>query len=73
MALAELKAVCFAPVCNKVCVCARTCIVGISVDTHPRTVPILTQLGYVYSRTARVMFAEGLFRECAKILKVGLG
>ncbi|KAF5839016.1 hypothetical protein DUNSADRAFT_1793 [Dunaliella salina] len=43
---------------------------GISSDTHPRVVPILTQLGYVYSRSARVTFAEGLYRECAKILKL---
>lgn len=44
---------------------------GISTDTHIRVVPILTQLGYVYSRSARVTYAEGLYRECAKILKVG--
>ncbi|MEW5311215.1 MAG: hypothetical protein WDW38_002949 [Sanguina aurantia] len=39
-------------------------------DAHPRLAPILTQLGWVYSRTARVTYAEGLFREAAKLMKL---
>ncbi len=39
-------------------------------DKHPRVALVLAQLGWVYSRTARVTFAEGLYRECAKILRL---
>lgn len=45
---------------------------GVSTDTHPRVVPVLSLLAYVYCRTARHTFGEGLLRECAKILKVWL-
>ena len=30
--------------------------------------PVLLLLGVVYSRTARVMFAEGMFREVARLM-----
>ncbi|KAG2450820.1 hypothetical protein HYH02_004655 [Chlamydomonas schloesseri] len=39
-------------------------------DRSPGLVPLLTLLGYTYSRSARVTFAEGLFREAAKLLKL---
>jgi hypothetical protein len=48
----------------------RSLHAGVSGDRHPRTTPILLTLGHVYSRSARVTFAEGLFRECAKIFGV---
>lgn len=42
----------------------------VSADNHPRVVPVLALLSYAYCRTARFTFAEGLLRECGKILKV---
>ncbi len=56
-------------VCVCVCVC-RVCTAGITSSKHPRIVPALIMLGYVFSRTARVTYAEGLYREAAKILQV---
>ncbi|KAJ9514091.1 hypothetical protein QJQ45_002207 [Haematococcus lacustris] len=43
---------------------------GVSGEHHPRLVPLLTCLAHCYSRTARVTFAEGLLRECVRILKL---
>eukprot|EP00798_Chlamydomonas_sp_ICE-L_P032444 gene32444-31057_t len=37
---------------------------------HPRVAIILSLLGHVYSRSARVTFAEGLFREATKMLRI---
>ena len=31
---------------------------------HPRVVPLLSNLGLVFARTARVMYAEGIYRCC---------
>ena len=47
-------------------------------DSHPRVALVLMLLGKVYARTARVVFAEGMYRECAKVIrlecgKVGMG
>jgi hypothetical protein len=40
---------------------------GVSTDRHARLAAPLLLLGQVYSRTARVTFAEGLLREAAKL------
>jgi hypothetical protein len=50
--------------------CCATTLTGVSSETNPRIVPALMLLGYVYARSARVTFAEGLLRESCKILKV---
>eukprot|EP00198_Chlamydomonas_reinhardtii_P002417 XP_001691753.1 predicted protein [Chlamydomonas reinhardtii] len=42
-------------------------------DRSPALAPLLTLLGYTYSRSARVTFAEGLFREAAKLLRLDPG
>lgn len=39
-------------------------------ERNPSLAPLLTLLGYTYSRSARVTFAEGLFREAAKLLRL---
>ncbi|GLC33214.1 hypothetical protein PLESTB_000358800 [Pleodorina starrii] len=39
-------------------------------ERSPSLAPLLTLLGYTYSRSARVTFAEGLFREAAKLLRL---
>ncbi|GAB4817145.1 hypothetical protein N2152v2_004191 [Parachlorella kessleri] len=43
---------------------------GISSDSHPRVALVLMLLGFAYSRSARVTLAEGLFRECSKMLQL---
>ncbi|KXZ50853.1 hypothetical protein GPECTOR_14g105 [Gonium pectorale] len=39
-------------------------------ERSPALAPLLALLGYAYSRSARVTFAEGLFREAAKLLRL---
>ncbi|GIL76035.1 hypothetical protein Vretifemale_5772 [Volvox reticuliferus] len=39
-------------------------------ERSPALAPLLTLLGYTYSRSARVTFAEGLYREAAKLLRL---
>lgn len=39
-------------------------------EAAPLLAPVLTMLGVVYSRTARVTFGEGMFREAAKLSKL---
>jgi hypothetical protein len=39
-------------------------------DADPTLAPVLTLLGVVYSRSARVMYAEGMFREAAKLARL---
>jgi len=39
-------------------------------ESGPLLAPVLTLLGLVYSRSARVMYAEGMFREAAKLAKL---
>lgn len=52
---------------------------GVSTEQHPRLAAALMLLGQVYSRSARVTFAEGMLREAAKMVRydpvkaVGLG
>mmetsp|Transcript_7366 Transcript_7366/g.18280 ORF Transcript_7366/g.18280 Transcript_7366/m.18280 type:complete len:453 (-) Transcript_7366:132-1490(-) len=45
----------------------------VSADNHPRVVPVLALLSYVYCRSARHTYGEGLLRECGKILKLDPG
>ncbi|KAG1671486.1 hypothetical protein FOA52_003144 [Chlamydomonas sp. UWO 241] len=45
----------------------------VSTEQHPRLAPVLLCLGKVYARTARVVFAEGLYRECAKLVRLEPG
>ncbi len=45
-------------------------LVAVSSDKHPRVAMVLMLLGKVYARTARVMFAEGLYRECLKLMQL---
>jgi hypothetical protein len=40
---------------------------GVSGAGHPRVVPLLSDLGHVFARTARVMYAEGIYRCCARV------
>lgn len=42
-------------------------------DRHPRVAAVLLLLGHVFCRTARVTFAEGLFRDGAKMLSIDVG
>jgi hypothetical protein len=37
-------------------------------ESGPGLAPVLLLLGYGYARSARVMFAEGMLREAAKVL-----
>jgi hypothetical protein len=37
-------------------------------EAGPALAPVLLLLGYGYARSARVMFAEGMLREAAKVL-----
>ncbi|GIL44694.1 hypothetical protein Vafri_2217 [Volvox africanus] len=39
-------------------------------ERSPSLAPLLMLLGYTYSRSARVTFAEGLYREAAKLLRL---
>ncbi|GLI65024.1 hypothetical protein VaNZ11_008394 [Volvox africanus] len=39
-------------------------------ERSPSLAPLLMLLGYSYSRSARVTFAEGLYREAAKLLRL---
>lgn len=39
-------------------------------ETAPLLSPVLALLGVVYSRSARVMYAEGMFREAAKLSRL---
>jgi hypothetical protein len=39
-------------------------------EAAPLLAPVLCTLGVVYSRSARVMYAEGMFREAAKLAKL---
>ncbi|KAG2494259.1 hypothetical protein HYH03_007614 [Edaphochlamys debaryana] len=39
-------------------------------ERSPALAPLLTLLGYTYSRSARVTFGEGLYREAAKLLRL---
>lgn len=50
-----------------------SCRAASSGDRSPALAPLLTLLGYTYSRSARVTFAEGLFREAAKLLRLDPG
>jgi hypothetical protein len=43
---------------------------AVSTDRHARLAPALLLLGQLYSRTARVTFAEGMLREAAKLLRL---
>jgi len=43
---------------------------GVSSDKHVRVALVLMLLGKVYARTARVMFAEGMYRESAKLMRL---
>ncbi|GAX79410.1 hypothetical protein CEUSTIGMA_g6851.t1 [Chlamydomonas eustigma] len=42
----------------------------VSSDKHPRIALVLMLLGRVYARTARVIFAEGMYRESTKLLQL---
>lgn len=39
-------------------------------EAAPALAPVLCTLGYVYARSARVMYAEGMFREAAKLSRL---
>ncbi|BDA43398.1 hypothetical protein COCOBI_04-4100 [Coccomyxa sp. Obi] len=41
---------------------------AITTGNHPRAVPLLVPLGIVFARTQRVTYAEGVFRNAAKIV-----
>jgi uncharacterized protein HemY len=44
---------------------------GVSSEAHPRVACVLLELGRLYARTARVSYAEGLYRQaCAKAASV---
>ena len=49
---------------------ALSALGSVSRDDHPRLALPLTLLAWVYSRTARVTLAEGLFREAGKLLQL---
>jgi hypothetical protein len=46
---------------------------AVSTDRHARLAPVLLLLGQLYSRTARVTFAEGMLREAAKLMRLDPG
>lgn len=46
---------------------AVTAADGVSRAGHPRVVPLLSDLGLVFARTARVMFAEGMYRRAPSL------